>query len=285
MTRAREETAQFSGLWPGGYFEGDPLNPKGNSSYEQQFNLGFLSTLYVTYLMCIRPYVNEGTVVLEIGPGRGAWTKAMLKHNPKQILALDALPAAYNRFWEYVGTTDSIKYYQVEDASCSVVADQSVNFFFSFGCFCHLSRAVTEEYFKNIYNKMLPNSHGFCMISDYRKYNEAVNKNLGLDEELTPKPGRWYHIGTDWFVSKLEEIGFCIVQADIQSNLRDPITHFVKPQRFDNPTHSLDKLDDRVRPELPADDQRNGLSRFPHSLLQRFFEKFKAGSFTNPRGL
>ena len=33
--------------------------------------------------------INKDTVVLEIGPGRGAWTKTMIKYNPKKIFCLD----------------------------------------------------------------------------------------------------------------------------------------------------------------------------------------------------
>src|SRR5687768_18557308 len=68
----RLELARFQELWRGGYYEGNPLDPAAVSKYE---DLGYLSILYVTHRMCIRPFIDAQTRVLEIGPGRGAWTK------------------------------------------------------------------------------------------------------------------------------------------------------------------------------------------------------------------
>jgi hypothetical protein len=64
-----EKIGGFSKIWPGGYFEGDPLDPLSKSSYK---SLGWMSVLHATYLRCIKPYINEDTVALEIGAGRGA---------------------------------------------------------------------------------------------------------------------------------------------------------------------------------------------------------------------
>ena len=58
-------------LWQygiGGYFEGDPLNPFGQSRYPGR--LALMSVLHVVYLTCIKPYVSEDTIALEIGPGK-----------------------------------------------------------------------------------------------------------------------------------------------------------------------------------------------------------------------
>lgn len=69
------ELRQFQGLWDGGYYEGDPLDPLSGSNYRQ---FGYMSILHATYLWCIKPYVAADTVALELGPGRGAWTRALL---------------------------------------------------------------------------------------------------------------------------------------------------------------------------------------------------------------
>jgi len=115
------EIKAFEGLWPGGYWEGDPADPHTVSSYsaidmnegyasqaavraEKRIcaeELGFLSTLHVVYLMCIRNRVRD-KVVLEIGPGRGAWSKAILESGAARLFALDALSAEHNQFFPYV---------------------------------------------------------------------------------------------------------------------------------------------------------------------------------------
>ena len=64
------------------------LEVAGASSYGKQ---GYLSLLHTVYLLAIRPYVHRGrTRVLEIGPGRGAWTKAILSRDPGSACASSA---------------------------------------------------------------------------------------------------------------------------------------------------------------------------------------------------
>ena len=235
------EILSFQSLWEGGYFEGDPLDPTGLSHYAaidakngyctQPQNLvsrqlGFISVLYATYLLTIRGRLNPGAVVLEIGPGRGAWTKALLDQNPKAIYALDALSAAHNGFWAHVGEDHRVTYNQVTDFECSCVPDRSIDFFYSFGVFCHISRRGTEAYFESIKRKMKPGATGFCMISDYDKMSSALGYEISKAEHDEPEPGRWFHLGTDWFCNMLNTKGFEVLDRDIGVLVRDPITHF-----------------------------------------------------------
>ena len=73
--KLKKELASFEGVWRGGYYEGDPLEPLSRSGYGQ---IGYISVVRATYLRCIKPYVNSETVAIEIGAGRGAWTRSML---------------------------------------------------------------------------------------------------------------------------------------------------------------------------------------------------------------
>jgi hypothetical protein len=84
-----------------------------------------MSTLHATYLCCIKPYVNQDTVALEIGPGRNAWTKTLLP--ACEVYALDALSAEHNDFYEYVGRHEHVKYFQVSDFKCEMLPDNYFN--------------------------------------------------------------------------------------------------------------------------------------------------------------
>jgi hypothetical protein len=103
------------------------------------------------------------------------------------------------------------------------------------------------------------------MISDYEKYNEAVNKirilsiynrllpsyvskysivkfflrfinrkkRLNIspiqpDEDNTPAAGRWYDNKLDRVIIMLETLGYEIIDKDVGTCLRDPIIHFRK---------------------------------------------------------
>jgi len=160
----------FSQTWAGGYFEGDPLDPMAPSTYGVY---GYNSMLYTVYLACIRPYVAAETVVLEIGPGRGAWSKAILERNCRKLYAVDVATAEYTHFWEYVGKDTRAEYIVAGDFSLSQVPDHSVDFLFSFGVFCHLKPEMCEEYLPAMYRTMKRGSRGFLMIADFDKYERC----------------------------------------------------------------------------------------------------------------
>lgn len=257
-TKLRDELRSFQQLWEEGYFEGDPLKPLARSGYGQ---LGFLSTLHATYLRCIKPYVNAGAVALEIGPGRGAWTRSLLPC--REIYALDALPEEHNGFFAYLGHPKHVKYFQVGDFSCAMLPDDHFTYMFSFGCLCHVSFAGISEYAANLHPKLKRGANCFWMVADYDKYNAAVSnlddlsiwaalmpgrggrylpvrwlfrylmrreklQRLAADENDDPRPGRWYDAGIERTCSMLSKVGYEIVDPDVGTCLRDPVIHFMK---------------------------------------------------------
>jgi hypothetical protein len=252
--RLQRELASFQGLWKGGYFEGNPLDPLAPSHYG---SLGYMSILHATYVACIRPFLLAGrTAALEIGPGRGGWTRAMLP--AKEVWCLDALSAAHNGFWEYVGRHPHVQYHQVSDFSCSMLPDDAFDFLFSFGCLCHVSFDGIEAYMTNLWPKLRRGANAMVMVADYEKYNWAARhqrqldvrralapiagiewdgrpvpgralKELDVNETQEPSPGRWYHAGLERTCRMLMAKGYEIVQGDVGVNFRDPVIHFRKP--------------------------------------------------------
>lgn len=266
--RLQEELRQFQDLWRGGYYEGDPRDPLGRSSYGQ---LGYMSVLHATYLCCIKPYVGSQTKVLEIGPGRGAWTKTFVELGAREIWCLDAVSKEANRFDEYVDAPERTRYFTVSDFSCGMLPEDHFDYFFSFGTFCHIPPVGTEEYLRSLFPKLRSGAHGFLLIADYDKHNRALgSRELWLrrliisdprralgstwnwladralarkyrpayagdyqprrkDEPDTPQPGRWYHLGTTAGCRLLERHGYEVVSPDVGTLHRDPIIHFRKP--------------------------------------------------------
>lgn len=267
-----EEIGLFEGKWQGGYFEGDPLDPLGRSSY---FQMGYISVLHALYQACVRPHITPQTAALEIGPGRGAWTKTLL--GAREIWCLDALSADYNRFWSYVGEQhrSRVNYIQVRDFSCRELPDNHFDFLFSFGTFCHICWERQQDYYRNLLPKMRPGATAFVMIADFDQFNAAVaayhplrvsfqrfSKNVVATdlleiaqrvrqkisgrvegqghsdfrhwserdkEDVTPRPGRWYHAGLRRTCDFLKSIGWEVVNPDVGLCPRDPVVHFRKP--------------------------------------------------------
>lgn len=256
-----DELKSFAPLWGGGFYEGDPLAPLSRSTYGP---LNYMSVLHATYLRCIKPYVNGETIALELGPGRGAWTKALLPS--MEVWALDALSAEHNCFFEYLGHPKNVQYFQVSDFSCSMLPDDHFTYMFSFGCLCHVSFQGITEYATNLRRKLKSGADCFWYVADYEKWNRTVHhrdafsiwrhlaprraKYVVLDYLLRlidkfeskinnpelrlpdvsddPSPGRWYDAGTERTCDMLRSLGYKIVDSDVGTLYRDPIIHFRK---------------------------------------------------------
>jgi phospholipid N-methyltransferase len=253
----------FKTIWAGGYFEGDPLDPMAPSGYGI---FGYHSSLYVAFLTCIKPYVRPGVTVLEIGPGRGAWTRAILSQNPAAIYAVDVVDPDYAGFWSYVGRDSRIRHIITQDQSLADIPDGSIDHFFSFGCFCHIKPEMCVDYINSLARKMRPGANGFLMIADYDKFNACmaqvgrrsvmrsfvgqkfalvrtafrlskalfprkfIQKSLDKTEAESTAPGAWFHLGVPNACRALEAAGFEIMQTDMQINHRDPVIHFRNPR-------------------------------------------------------
>lgn len=257
----KKELKSFQDIWKGGYLEGDPLAPLSPSTYGR---MGYMSILHAVYLGCIRPYVNSQTTALEIGPGRGSWTKAMLP--AKEIWALDAKSREDNQIDVYLNHPGNLTYIQVKDFECNDLPDNHFDYMFSFGCFCHVSWEGLSRYAERIYPKLKSGANCFWMVGDYSQRNhlsenfseydviaktlpprwfswmEKLNKfgkykplgrpwleRLDLDEAKNDAHGRWHHAGKERTAKMLTQIGYVVITDDVGFALRDPILHFRKP--------------------------------------------------------
>jgi methyltransferase family protein len=161
---------QFSTAWKSGYYEGDPMDPMAESTYGVY---GYNSSLHTIYLACIRPYLGSESVALEIGPGRGAWSKTMLDRGCARLYAVDVVPPEKTFFWDYVGRNPRATYLTATDCELGSVPDNSIDFFFSFGVFCHLRPEMCESYVRSLTRKMKSGANGFLMCADFDKYNRC----------------------------------------------------------------------------------------------------------------
>lgn len=252
--------------WHGGYYEGDPLMPFGDSGYDQ---LNFVSMMHTVYQTCIRSFITPESHALEIGCGRGAWTRAML--GAKSIYCLDAKFAEDNNFWKCVGSEHKgkIKYLKVNDFECRDLPDNHFDFLFSFGTFCHIPWDCQKLYYKNLFEKLRPGANAIVMFADFDKYDSAVTacgqfginvkrpseslltyyiktagvavRNLLSGKSVPSRiwvpmhkidrsnPGMWYSPGIDTVSDYLRSVGWEVISKDVGVCLRDPIVHFRRP--------------------------------------------------------
>jgi SAM-dependent methyltransferase len=113
-------------------------------------------------------------VVVEIGCGAGYWTK-FLCENSSFVNAVDVIPKLNLPYQNYC-------YYENEDRQfcCPYLQDESVDFVFSFGVFCHFSQFACEEYLKDIKRILRKDGTAILMYADkkgLRKFhaNESIS--------------------------------------------------------------------------------------------------------------
>jgi hypothetical protein len=213
-----DDLSVFKDLWKGGYFEGDPLDPHSASSYG---NLSYMSILHATYLRCIKPFINPEVLALEIGPGRGAWSKCMLGF--KELYAIDPVSAEDSGFNEYVGVHSNIHHVQITDFLLDFLEDRSIGFVFSFGCLCHVSFEGITAYAQNMFPKLKSGANCLWMIADQDKFKRATGENIP-----SGGVGGWHNADLFRTCDMLEEVGYDVEFPDVGTCLRDPIIQFRK---------------------------------------------------------
>ena len=147
--------------------------------------------------------------------------------------------------------------------SCSALPDDHFTYLFSFGCFCHLSFEGISAYMRNLWPKLRVGAECFLMVSDYDKANQALERAAAIlvskavpqgkrgnlvrrawrlsqhdrlpwgrlrDEDLVPRPGRWYDAGVGRMTELLEQIGDQVLDPDMGLTHRDPVMHFRRPR-------------------------------------------------------
>ena len=251
--------ASFRQIWKGGFYAGDPLD-RMRSPYGL---FGYVGVPYAIVLRCIRPYVNENVVALEIGPGRGAYTRALLES--ASVWCLDALSAEHNKFWEYVGDQPHVHYAEVTDFGCEMVPDDGIDYMFSYDALCHVPFDGIEAYAAALLPKLRSGAQCFWMVADYAKYARFIEEHASVAPALESQIGRrwlrklisrvarqvedrqlekyrahieepegpegswWYDAGTERTAEMLTRLGYRVVEADVGADPRSPIIHFVRP--------------------------------------------------------
>jgi SAM-dependent methyltransferase len=103
---------------------------------------------------------SQNKDVLEIGCGGGYWTKFLCEKSNK-VYAIDLLPKA---------PLDSHNLIYIENDNmqfdCKSIEDNSIDFAFSFGTFCHLSKSACESYLKDTLRVLKKGSTAIFMYSD-----------------------------------------------------------------------------------------------------------------------
>lgn len=133
----------------------------------------FYPELYALIQKYIRPYVRSDSVVLEIGPGGGRWTRYLL--NAKQIILVDIV----SDFFEYLQQrfpdhAAKFTFYQPKAHDLHAIADRSVDYLLTFDAFVHIEPDGIREYLHEIARVLKPGAIAVIHYGDITK--QAANE-------------------------------------------------------------------------------------------------------------
>lgn len=216
MSYQDSDAKVFNEAWPGGYvetFEGY-LNCYPSSKYGKKDIIDVLRFFY-----------NSKHTALEIGPGGGMWTKECLIPHFKHVTAVDVVPAKFSANCTYIQAPS-------KDFTCYGVADNSIDFLFSFGCFCHLSEDAQACYLKAAFTKMKSRSKGLVMFANFDRhpyYAEAKEEEKKkYEQNISPGAAVWFYMDLNRTKQLIKDAGF-INFTDTLPDFRDTLASFVKP--------------------------------------------------------
>lgn len=200
-----------------GYFRcGDITKPTG-------YNEGLGGDLHEIYLKIIQPYINSEICALDIGAGRGGFTKPMLL--AKEVWALEAQPRWMCRIDEFLGYPKNFTFIKVKDFLCDDLPDNHFDYCLSMATFYLLTQEQQAEYFKNLFPKMKHGANGFIMIADFEKYKNYI----GHYPEISSDVNQWKYNTAEISERALKSYGWEVISRDVGLLKRDAIIHFRKP--------------------------------------------------------
>jgi phospholipid N-methyltransferase len=120
------------------------------------------------FRQAVVPHLRPDSTVLELGPGKGSWSRALLPRIPEgRLFAADYVDVS----WALRPEEDDgrLVFHQVADNTFSAFRDGQFDFFFSFGVLCHNPAAAILEILANALPKMRVGATAVHQYGDWEK--------------------------------------------------------------------------------------------------------------------
>jgi hypothetical protein len=175
------------------------------------------------FLKAVQPYITETSTVLELGPGSGDWTRAILSRVVRgRVITVDYQDV---RPWlkpERYG--DRLECLQVQDNSFDSIEDGAIDFFWSLGVLCHHSTKDIREIFANARKKMRPSAYACHQYGDWNKLDQFGWQRGRIPVEFRDKSDDeiWWPRNSEQRMREIaEETGWTVLSGDLGLLKRD----------------------------------------------------------------
>lgn len=131
---------------------------------------------YASILPRIYRYLPAATI-LEIAPGFGRWTQ-FLKSACRELVLVDLSQKCIDACKERFREEKHIQFHVNDGRSLAMVADNSIDFAFSFDSLVHVEKDVIGAYLEQLARKLTPNGVFFIHhsnIGEFAKYFELLD--------------------------------------------------------------------------------------------------------------
>jgi SAM-dependent methyltransferase len=189
------------------------------------------------FIRGVRSQLDRSSSVLELGPGAGSWTRALLASVPDgRVHTVDYQDVApWLRPEEHDGR---LVCHRVEDNSLASVPDETFDLFFSFGVLCHNTTTAIAEIMANALPKMRPGGVAVHQYGDWQKLHRlgwhddrhgvpAVIRELPDDHQ----GNYWPRNDPDTMASVCTAAGWTVEEADLGLFRRDSVIRLRAPVR------------------------------------------------------
>ncbi len=184
------------------------------------------------FLNGLRPYLSSTSKVLEIGPGKGSWTRAILKHvRNGEVSTIDfqdatiwLKPEKYNC---------RLKCFVVNEYDYSCLEDNFYDIHWSFGVLCHNNQDAINKILLNLYKKIKPGGYAIHQYADWEKLEKYGWGKGTIPIEFKEKPDNeiwWPRNNQKTMVKIAKKTGWKIITPDIGIVKRDSIIVLKKEQ-------------------------------------------------------
>jgi hypothetical protein len=134
----------------------------------------------------VLPHLRSDSVVLELGPGAGSWSEAILKCIPEGVLyTIDFQDVTKWLRPDRCG--GRLICYKVDDNSFSCIKDNAVDFFWSFGVLCHNNADHVMEILENALPKMKLGGVACHHYADWEKLDSYGWQRGGVPPDFKEK--------------------------------------------------------------------------------------------------
>ena len=213
-----------------GYDSGNVLSLIPNlTRYREERKIG--GSYRKVFKQGLEPYLKSDSRVLELGPGKGSWTRAILTRVSRgEVHTVDFQDIT--RWLDPARYGDRLVCHRATDNSMSGPPDYYFDVFWSFGVLCHNNQSSIEQILASALAKMKAGGLAVHQYGDWNKLSAYGWDRGRIPVEFQSKPDEeiwWPRNDAASMVRIASKVGWTVVTADLSLVKRDGIVVLKAP--------------------------------------------------------